>query len=114
MREGIAVDSAAYQDFEAPGSDGHWNSLLKNWNDPELAAGVFGVVVVHGGNGVANKRWIVVKPLLHHGIGLRLGQAKRVLDGVAAGGDGVLQPIAAINVTACLMAKTMRLVNQRL
>ena len=73
MREGIAIDSAAYQDFEALGGDSHGDSLLKNRNDPVLAAGVLRVVGIHGGNGVADECRIVEQPLLDHRIGLRLG-----------------------------------------
>src|SRR5207302_7890203 len=53
--ERIAIDSTADQDFEAFGGNRHRNSFLKNWNDPVLAAGISGVVVVHGGNGVADE-----------------------------------------------------------
>ena len=114
MGEGIAIDSAAYQDFEAFRGDRHRDSFLKNWNDPVLAAGVFGVVLVHGRNGVADESRIVVKPLLHHHVRLRLGQPERVLDGIASSRDRILQALASINVTTRLTPKTMGFVNQRL
>ena len=114
MRERGAIDAAADHDLESLGGAGHRHGLLENGDHPVLAAGVLGVVVVHVRLGVADQRRIVVELLFRHRVELRLRQAIPVLDGVAAGGDRVLQPFAAEVVAAGLVAEAMRLVNQRL
>src|SRR6266478_8362143 len=109
MRVGRAIHSTAHHDFDSPGGGRHRRSLLKNGNNPKPAAGGLSIVVVHIRLGIANQGRIVVEPLGNHHIDLLLIQAKSVLDGVAAGDDGVFLPLAPIDMAASLLAKSMRL-----
>ena len=92
----------------------HRDGLLEDRDHPVLAAGVLVVVVVHVRLGVALQRRVVGEALRDHHVGLLLIEAEGVLDGVAAGDDGVLLPLAAVDVAAGLLAEAMRLVDQRL
>ncbi len=89
MNEGRAIRSAAHHHFDSLGGGGQRHSLLKNRNDPILAAGILLIVVVNIGLGVTDEGRLEVKPLRDHHINLLLIQAKSVLDGVAAGDDGI-------------------------
>ena len=90
MRKGIAIHPAAHEYLESLGGNRHSNCLLENGNDPVLASGIFGIVIVHGRNGIAHEGWIIVEALLHHRVELGLSQTKTMFDGVATGIDGIL------------------------
>ncbi len=109
-----SVDAAADHDLEPLGGVGDRHRVLEDGNHPVLAAGVLLVVVVHVRFGVADERRIVIELLFDHRVELGLRQAVPVLDGVAAGGDRVLETLAAEIVAPRLVPEAMRLVNQRL
>ena len=63
---------------------------------------------------IGTRRLEQVRELLwsRYGFGITDGTPGDDGTEAAAGGNGVLQPFASIDVAACLTAKTMRLINQ--
>ena len=114
MRERRSVDAAAHHDLDALRGGRHPSGLLENGNHPVLASGAPGIVIVHVRLGVADKRGIVVQLPGDHHVDLLLIQAESVLDGVAAGDDGVLLPLPAVDVAASFVTEAMRFVDQSL
>ncbi len=111
---GGAIDAAAHHDFQTRGGCGHGYGFFEYRNDAKPAAGVPGVDVIDGGFEVANEGGVVIEPLADHQGGLGRIEVEGVLDGVAAGDDGVSFAVAAVNVTGRFFAEAVSLVDQRL
>src|SRR5258708_18763446 len=114
MYVGFTVGSAAHHDFHSFGGGGHLNSVLKYGDHPILAAGVFGVVVVHVGFDVTLESRIVIEPLGDDHVRLFLIQPECVLDRVASRNDGVLLALASVDMAARFFSEAVSFFNYRL
>src|SRR6266567_1706769 len=114
MDIGRAIGATAHHDLHARGLGSQLNGFGENGGHLVLAARRLVVVIVHIGLSVALQRRVIEQALGDHHVGLFLIQAEGVLDGVAAGDDGILLPLAAINMARGLLAEPMGLIDQRL
>src|SRR5262245_57577827 len=113
MYEVDAVDAGTEQHGKPWSGDRELHGAFKYGDDPVLAARALLVVVVHVPRAVAREGNVIGNPLRHHLIEQGLGQPIAVLDGVATGGDGVLQTFSAEHMATRLAAALVRLVDDR-